>query len=87
MKKIFTSLTVIMALSSGNLFSQFGGALEERPGTFEILSRTDYASAECGFTKADMTSNLERIKEVVAVIRQNPAYLGGGLSRVSSSPG
>ena len=72
MKKIFTSLTVMLALYSGNLFSQFGGRLEERPGTFEILSRTDYASAECGFTKADMTLNLERIKDAVAVVRQNP---------------
>ncbi len=35
MRKIFTSLTVILALYSGNLFSQFGGTLEDRPGTFE----------------------------------------------------
>jgi len=46
--------------------------LADRPGTFEILSRTDYASSECGFTKADMTANLERIKELVSVVRQNP---------------
>ncbi len=46
--------------------------LSQRPGTFEILSRTDYASDECGFTKADMTANFERIKELVAIIRQNP---------------
>lgn len=46
--------------------------LADRPGTFEILSRTDYASSECGFTKADMTANFERIKDIVAVVRQNP---------------
>ncbi len=46
--------------------------LSQRPGTFEILSRTDYAMPECGFTKADITANMERIKEAVAVIRQNP---------------
>ena len=46
--------------------------LTDRPGTFEILSRTDYASSECGFTKTDMTANFERIKDIVAVVRQNP---------------
>ncbi len=46
--------------------------LADRPGTFEILSRTDYASPECGFIKADITANLERIKDLVAVVRQNP---------------
>jgi len=46
--------------------------LADRPGTFEILSRADYASSECGFTKADMAANLERIKELVTIVRQNP---------------
>ena len=46
--------------------------LTDRPGTFEILSKTDYASSECGFTKTDMTANFERIKDIVAVVRQNP---------------
>lgn len=52
--------------------AQENSGLDSRPGTFEILSRTDYTSPECGFTKAEMTANMERIKEVVAVIRQNP---------------
>ncbi|MGB8489658.1 MAG: hypothetical protein WCE64_01230 [Bacteroidales bacterium] len=47
-------------------------SLAGKPGTFEILSRTDYTMPECGFTKSDMVANLEKIKEVVAVIRQNP---------------
>ena len=46
--------------------------LAERPGTFEILSRTNYASSECGFTQAEMTANLERLKDIIAVVRQNP---------------
>ncbi len=46
--------------------------LDSRPGTFEILSRTDYASRECGFTNAEMTANFERVKEIIAVVRQNP---------------
>jgi len=43
-----------------------------KPGTFEILSRTDYASPECGFTKADMAANLQKITEMVAIVRKNP---------------
>lgn len=46
--------------------------LSQRPGTFEILSRTDYASRECGFTQAEMTANFERVKDIIAVVRQNP---------------
>lgn len=46
--------------------------LSDRPGTFEILGRTDYTVPECGFTKADISANLERIRDVISVIRQNP---------------
>ena len=46
--------------------------LDSRPGTFGILSRTDYASGECGFTNAEMTANLEKVKEIIAIVRQNP---------------
>ncbi|MCU0378564.1 MAG: hypothetical protein MUC78_09925 [Bacteroidales bacterium] len=46
--------------------------LSQRPGTFEILSRTDYTTADCGFSKAEVSANLEKIKEVVAVVMQNP---------------
>lgn len=52
--------------------AQENPGLDSRPGTFEILSRTDYASRECGFTNAEMTANLERIKEIIAAVRQNP---------------
>ena len=55
MKKIFTSLTVILALYSGNLFSRFGGTLEERPGSVEILSHTegeDVISTDLNFLSA-----------------------------------
>ena len=46
--------------------------LDSRPGTFGILSRTDYASGECGFTNAEMTANLEKVKEIITIVRQNP---------------
>jgi hypothetical protein len=52
--------------------AQENPGLDSMPGTFEILNRTDYAMPECGFTRADMTANLERIKEVVAIVRLNP---------------
>jgi hypothetical protein len=43
-----------------------------KPGTFEILSRTDYAGTGCSFTKNEITANLQKINELVAVIRRNP---------------
>jgi len=70
-----TNFTIALALFTGlslNLTAQELPLLTEKQGTFEILSRTDYASSECGFTKADMAANLERIKDIVAVVRQNP---------------
>jgi hypothetical protein len=45
--------------------------LTDKPGTFEILPRTDYVMSECGFTKAEVEANFERIKAVVGVMRQN----------------
>jgi hypothetical protein len=52
--------------------AQFGGDLVNRPGTFEILSSTDYAPSECGFTKADITANLQRITNLINEVRKNP---------------
>ncbi|MCU0456676.1 MAG: hypothetical protein MUE74_10270 [Bacteroidales bacterium] len=46
--------------------------LPDKPGTFEILARTDYVTSDCGFTKAEVDANFERIKAVVGAMRQNP---------------
>ena len=46
--------------------------IPDHAGTFEILSRTNYASLECGFTKAEMTANLQKISELVGIVRKNP---------------
>jgi len=46
--------------------------ITDKQGTFKILSRTDYVGYDCGFTKPEITANLERIAEVVSAIRQNP---------------
>lgn len=44
----------------------------DKPGTFEILSRTDYTMPQCGFTKAEVEANLLKIKDLVAAVRKNP---------------
>jgi hypothetical protein len=46
--------------------------LTEKPGTFQILSRTDYVGYDCGFTKAEVTANLQRITDLVNTVRLNP---------------
>lgn len=63
----FTSFILISFLA----YSQTG-ELKNRPGTFEILRRTDYAKAECGFSKADVTANLSKIEAIVTAMRKNP---------------
>jgi hypothetical protein len=65
-------LTVLSLAFTGMAFCQDASSLRDKPGTFEILERTDYATPDCGFTKAEMASNLEKIREIVSVIRQNP---------------
>jgi hypothetical protein len=42
-----------------------------KQGTFEILKRTDYASSECGFSKAEMNINLQKINDLVAIVQRN----------------
>lgn len=43
----------------------------DKSGTFEILNRTDYAGPDCNFTKAEITANLQKINEMVAIVRKN----------------
>ena len=71
MKKIFISL-----ICSAILFSPMCAQpvkipyLGDKPGTFEILSRTNYSMYQ-KFTPAEMAANMERIKELVSVVRQD----------------
>ena len=48
----------------------------DKEGTFKILTRTDYVSNDCGYTKAEIAANLQRITDLVTVIRQNPVISG-----------
>jgi hypothetical protein len=43
----------------------------EKQGTFEILSRTDYAGTGCNFTQAEIKGNLQKINDLVAIVRKN----------------
>jgi hypothetical protein len=68
-------LTVSVLIMTGfvqGLSAQELPLLTEKQGTFEILIRTDYVGYDCGFTKAEITANLERITGLVNVVRQNP---------------
>jgi hypothetical protein len=70
-KKIVISTLLVTGLTC-ILIAQELPSLAEKPGTFEILSRTDYATRECGFTADEMTANFEKVKDIIAVVRQNP---------------
>jgi hypothetical protein len=63
---------VLLAGLSLSLTAQELPLLTEKQGTFEILKRTDYVGYDCGYTKAEITANLQRITDLVTVVRQNP---------------
>ena len=68
-----TTLIILLILVFANVSkTQELPLILDKQGTFEILKRTDYASSECSFTKAEMTANLQKITELVAIMRKNP---------------
>lgn len=71
MKKAFLSL-ILFELLIASLFAQPEKIpyLGDKPGTFEILSRTNYSIYQ-KFTPAEMAANMERIKELVSIVRQD----------------
>jgi hypothetical protein len=71
MKKSFSILILSLACHIIMLAQELPLILD-KPGTFEILSRTDYVSPECGFTKAEINANILKIKDVVNSVRKNP---------------
>jgi hypothetical protein len=71
-KRIAFVISLLFCLSTFKTMCQESTTLTEKPGTFEILSRTDYITSGLSFTQAEITANLEKIKEVVAIVRQNP---------------
>jgi len=70
MKKLLSIIVLMMVCKLG-VFAQELPLILDHPGTFEILSRTDYAGPDCNFTKAEITTNLQRITEMVATVRKN----------------
>lgn len=70
-RNIVITLALLAGLST-TLTAQELPLLTEKQGTFKILSRTDYVGYDCGFTKAEITANLQRLTDVVTVVRQNP---------------
>ena len=70
-----TNCTISLVLLAGlslSLTAQELPLLTDKQGTFKILSRTDYVGYDCGYTKAEVTANLQRITDLVTVVRQNP---------------
>jgi hypothetical protein len=67
-----TALLLMLILLSASMgISQELPLILDKQGTFEILSRTDYAGSDCSFTSTEMAANLEKIKELVAIVRKN----------------
>jgi len=71
MKNYLFLLSLILALVTSSNAQELPLILD-KPGTFEILRRTDYSMPDFGFTKIEMTANLQKITDVVNTIRKNP---------------
>ena len=70
--KTVSLLSIILLIAFQSvIFAQELPLLLDKTGSFEVLNRTDYAASDCNFTKADITSNLQRINEMVNIVRKN----------------
>lgn len=69
-RKQITGVTLVLLASS--ICAQELPLITDKPGTFEILGRTDYAFTDCEFTRSELTANLQKIKELVNTVRKNP---------------
>lgn len=72
MRANFALALLLLAGLSPNLTAQMFPLITDKQGTFQILSRTDYVGYDCGYTKAEINAHLERINDLVTVVRQNP---------------
>lgn len=70
--KTFTIIMLVFMITVDYLNAQELPLVLEKQGTFEILSRTDYVSTDYGFTKAEISANLQKITELVNIVRKNP---------------
>ena len=71
MKRIIIPLMIFLGSVTTASAQEFP-LITEKQGSFQILSRTDYVGYDCGFTKAEITANLQRITDIVNAVRQNP---------------
>jgi hypothetical protein len=65
-------LLILALLAANRIFPQELPLILDKQGSFEILNWTNYAGYECGFNKAEVTANLQKITELVAIVRNNP---------------
>jgi len=69
--KILATCTVIFYWFILGMFAQELPLILDHPGTFEILTRTNYTAPEFGFSKTEISANLQKITDVVNTVRKN----------------
>jgi hypothetical protein len=72
MKNVSIAILSAFLCLPGLVAAQFAKELQERPGTFEILGRNEFIAKTGTFTKAELTSNTDRLYDLVTILRQNP---------------
>lgn len=69
--KVFLLLGALLLTETFSIAQELP-LIPDKQGTFEILSRTDYTMPDFGFTKTDITANLQEISGLINTVRKNP---------------
>ena len=74
MKALVTSFLVVL-VSCCQIAAQELPLVTEKPGTFKLLSRIDYASG-ANFSKAQMEAGLQQLEKLVTIVKKNKVLAG-----------
>lgn len=72
MKKFILLLCIAIIITTGLNAQKECPLQPEKQGTFEILSRTDYAFTDCIFSRQTMTGNMLKLTNLINTVRKNP---------------
>jgi len=72
MKREAVVLMILALISPIEFFAQELPLVTDKAGTFRFESRTDYTGYDCGYTRGEITANLQQLNDLVNEVRKNP---------------
>ncbi len=74
MKTIIPILICLFAVSMLKSRAQDYPLILDHPGTFEVIDWGVYTHYDCGFTKAEIAANYQKIIGITGLVRKNPVF-------------